>query len=78
MGQGLHEKSLGGYGQLDEQLLKAPFPKVGASVPPCHQVPASWHSPCPSICLGTKVPAIPESPSACSLQGSGVGLLSAL
>lgn len=41
-------------------------------------VPASQDSLCLSICLGTKVPAIPESPGAHSLQGSGVGLLSAL
>lgn len=67
-----------GAGQPHEQLLKAPLPKVETSVSLCHQAPASQHSPCPSKCLGTKVPAIPESPSARSLQGSGVGLLSAL
>lgn len=68
-----------GDGQPNEQLLKALFPKVAAaSVSPCHQAPASQHSPCPSKCLGTKVPAIPGSPSARGLRGSGVGLLSAL
>lgn len=61
-------------GQPEEQLLKAPLPKVS----PCHQAPASRHSPCPSICLGTKVPAIPESLNARNLRGSGVGLLFAL
>lgn len=61
-------------GRPDERLWKAPRPKVGA----CHQAPASRHSPCPGVCLGTKVPAIPESLNARNLRGHGVGLLSAL
>lgn len=79
MGQGHTKRGReAGDGQPNEQLLKAPLPKVETSVSLCHQAPASQHSPCPGKCLGTKVPAIPESPSARSLQGSGVGLLSAL
>lgn len=42
------------------------------------QTLACPHSPCPRICSGTRVPIIPESPSAHSLRGSGVGLLPAL
>lgn len=64
--------------RLDEQLLNPPLPTVEVSVSRCHQALASQHSPCLSVCLGTKVPSIPESPSAQSLRGSGVGLLSAL